>query len=105
MPGNAVRQRTAEIGVRMALGASRGAVLGMILSYGAKLSTTGLVIGLCLAFALTRSMASFLYGVNAADLKTFVVVPAFTIFVAFVACVAPAWRAARIDPLVALRHQ
>jgi predicted permease len=101
----AVRQRTAEIGIRMAMGASRGKVVGMIVAYGLKLTSTGLVIGICLALALTRGLASFLYGIHPADPTTFLIVPALIILAAFIACIAPAWRAARIEPLLALRHQ
>jgi predicted permease len=101
----AVGQRTAEIGVRVTMGASRSAVIRMVALYGLKLATAGLTIGVCLAFALTRAMASFLYGVRAVDPLTFVAVPAFIIVVAVTACIAPAWKAACIDPVSALRHQ
>ncbi len=101
----AVRQRTAEIGVRMTLGASRSAVVGMIVFHGLRLTSAGLVIGVCAAVVLTRAMASFLYGVRAVDPLTFVAVPAFVIAVAVVACIVPAWKAACIDPVSALRHQ
>ncbi len=101
----AARQRTAEIGVRVTMGASRGAVIRMVALYGLKLASVGLMIGVCLAFALTRAMASFLYGVRAVDPLTFVAVPAFIIAVAVIACIAPAWKAACIDPVNALRHQ
>ncbi len=101
----AVRQRTAEIGVRMAMGASRSTILGMIMTYGLKLTSTGLVIGICLALVLTRGMEKFLYGIHTADPTTFLIVPALIILAALIACIAPAWRAARIEPLRALRHQ
>jgi ABC-type antimicrobial peptide transport system permease subunit len=101
----AVRQRTAEIGVRMALGASRSAVVGMIVFYGLRLTSAGLVIGAFTAIALTRVMATFLYGVRAIDPMTFIAVPAFTVAVALIACIAPAWKAACIDPVSALRRQ
>lgn len=101
----AVRQRTAEIGVRVAMGASRNAVIRMVALYGLKLASAGLAIGLCLALALTRAMASFVYGIRAADPLTFAAVPAFTIAVAVIACIAPSWKAASIDPVVALRQQ
>ncbi|HEX4232412.1 MAG TPA: ABC transporter permease [Bryobacteraceae bacterium] len=100
----AVRQRTPEIGVRMAVGATQTAVIGMIVSYGLRLTGAGLAIGVCLAFALTRAMAGFLYAVDAADPATFLFVPALVIVVAVVVCIGPAWRAARIEPLRALRH-
>lgn len=101
----AVMQRTAEIGVRMAMGASRSAVVGMVVRYGLKLTSAGLAIGVCLALALTRAVESFLYGVRAIDPITFVAVPAFIVAVAIIACIAPAWRAACIDPVRALRRQ
>jgi putative ABC transport system permease protein len=102
---NAVRQRTAEIGVRMTLGASRSAVVGMVVLYGLKLTCAGIAIGVCLALALTRVVASFLYGVRVVDPLTFSAVPAFLIAVAVIACIAPAWKAACIDPVSALRRQ
>jgi putative ABC transport system permease protein len=101
----AVRQRTQEIGVRMALGASRGAVVGMVVLYGLKLTSAGLAIGVCLSLALTRVVASFLYGVGAVDPVTFTAVPALVIAVAVAACITPAWSAACIDPVSALRQQ
>jgi hypothetical protein len=101
----AVRQRTAEIGVRMTMGASRSAIIRMVALYGFKLASAGLAIGVCLALALTHAMASFIYGVPAVDPPTFVAVPAAIIAVAVAACIAPAWRAACIDPVDALRRQ
>ena len=101
----AVMQRTAEIGVRMTMGASRGSVVGMVALYGLKLTSAGLVIGVCLALAFTRAVASFLYGVRAVDPMTFIAVAALIIGVAVIACIAPAWRAAGIDPVSALRRQ
>jgi ABC-type antimicrobial peptide transport system permease subunit len=101
----AVMQRTAEIGVRMTMGASRAAVVGIVVRYGLKLTSAGLAIGVCLALALTRAVASFLYGVRAVDPITFIAVPAFIIAVAVIACIAPAWRAACVDPVSALRRQ
>lgn len=101
----AVRQRTAEIGVRMALGASRGAMLRMVMLTGLKLTLAGLGIGVCFALVLARVMASFVYGIPAIDPVTFLAVPVFMIGVTLMACLAPAWRAARIDPVEALRQQ
>jgi predicted permease len=100
----AVLQRTAELGVRMALGASRGAVIGMVVRYGLTLTSAGLVIGLSVALLLTRALATFLYGVRPVDPVTFIAVPALTIAVAVIACIAPAWRAACVDPVTALRQ-
>jgi ABC-type antimicrobial peptide transport system permease subunit len=100
----AVMQRTAEVGVRLALGASRGAVIGMVVRYGLTLTSAGLAIGLLLALLLTQTLASFLYGVRPLDPITFVAVPGFTLAVAVLACIGPAWRAACVDPVEALRH-
>jgi ABC-type antimicrobial peptide transport system permease subunit len=97
--------RTAEVGIRMALGASRGAVVRMVLAYGLKLTVAGLGIGLGLALLLARMMASFLYGVRPVDPLTFFAVPAFTLAVALIACIAPAWKASCVDPVNALRQQ
>jgi len=100
----AVARRTAEIGVRMALGATRGRVLGMVMRQGAALVLAGSVIGLGLALALSRVARSLLYGVSPTDTITFVAVPAFLLLVALAACLAPARRAASIDPVRALRY-
>ncbi|SPE43565.1 conserved membrane hypothetical protein [Candidatus Sulfopaludibacter sp. SbA3] len=101
---HAVAQRTAEIGVRMALGASRGEVIRMVVLHGLKLTAAGLAIGISLALAVARVVAAFLYGIPAVDPVTFIGVPAFMAAVAAIACVAPAWKAARIDPVLALRQ-
>jgi len=101
----AVRQRTAEIGVRMAVGASPGAVVEMVMLYGLRLTSAGLAIGISLALALARGLAGFLYGVPAIDPITFVAIPVLMMTVAVAACAAPAWRAARIDPVEALRGE
>jgi ABC-type antimicrobial peptide transport system permease subunit len=100
-----VTQSRAEIGVRMALGASRGAAVWMVVRYGVTLAACGLGMGLALASGLTQVMASLLYGVRAADPITFIAVPVFILLVAVIACLVPAWRAARTDPVSALRHQ
>src|SRR5579871_1174085 len=101
----AVMQRTAEIGLRMALGASPGAVVGMVLRYGLKLTASGLAIGIIAGLVLVRTLASFLYGVSAADPVTFLAVPALTAVVSVIACIVPARKAAHIDPVNALRSQ
>jgi ABC-type antimicrobial peptide transport system permease subunit len=98
-----VKQRTAEIGVRMALGASRAAVIAMVLRHGLALTAGGLAIGLAGAFALTRVMSAWLFGVTATDPLTFALTPALLLIAASAACLIPAWRAARIDPVDALR--
>jgi putative ABC transport system permease protein len=100
-----VMQRTREIGIRVALGASRLSVFKMILGQGARLAGVGIAIGVVTALAVTRTMASFLYGVQPADLWTFSAVCALLLGVALLACYLPARRATRVDPLVALRHE
>lgn len=98
-----VKQRTAEIGVRMALGASRKQVITMILGSSMKLVIAGLVVGLAGALALTRILSSFLYNVRPIDPLTFVAVPALLLLVTIAACAIPGWRAAEVDPIQALR--
>ncbi len=100
-----VAQRTHEIGVRVALGAVPRDVLGMVLRRGLALAGGGLVLGLVGAGALTRLLASQLYGVRPLDPLTFGAVTAVLLLVALLACFVPAWRAARVDPVVALRAE
>jgi len=101
----AVAQRTKEIGIRMALGAKRGQVLGTVLKQGLALTVAGAAIGLGMALALSRLAMSLLYGVSPTDTATFTLVPAFLVFTALVACLVPARRAATLDPINALRHE
>jgi putative ABC transport system permease protein len=98
-----VKQRTAEIGIRIALGAPAARVLGMVVWNGLALVAIGLTIGLAGAAAVTRLGASWLYGVSAADPLTFLLVPVLILGVALLACLIPAWKATRIDPVTALR--
>jgi len=98
-------QRTREIGVRMALGAKENDVLGLVLWDGLIVIGVGLAIGLLLAAAATRVIASFLYGVGATDPLTFVAVPLLLGVVVLVASYIPARRAVKVDPLVALRYE
>ena len=100
-----VAQRTQEIGVRMALGARRKDVLRLVLGQGLFVIAFGLAVGLLLAFASTRLISGFLYGVGATDLLTFCGVPLLLGTVALGASYIPAWRATKVDPLAALRHE
>jgi putative ABC transport system permease protein len=100
-----VAQRTHEIGVRAALGASRWAQLGLVLKSGMALTAAGLAIGLLGALGLTRLLSSLLFGISPRDPWTLLLVSAVLAIVAAAACFIPAHRAARIDPLVALRHE
>jgi len=100
-----VRQRTAEIGVRIAFGAESVTILGLVLRQGLGLTAIGLAIGLVAAFWVTRFMASLLVGVAPADPLTFAAIAALFVPIAAAACLVPARRAARVDPVVALREE
>ena len=100
-----VSRRTQEIGVRIALGAGRGEVVGMIVREGLAMAAAGSAVGLAGSFALTRLMARILYGVGPTDAVTFVAVPVLLALVAIAASWVPARRAVRIDPIAALRNE
>ena len=100
-----VRQRTQELGIRIALGAGAGRVRNMIVLQGMRLALIGVAIGLASAFGLTRLIAGFLFGVKAWDPVTFTVVPILLGAVNFLAVSIPALRATRIDPATALRSE
>jgi putative ABC transport system permease protein len=99
-----VSERTKEIGIHMALGATRGSVLGMILGHGLRLTLIGLITGLVASFGLTRLLQAQLFNVKPTDPATLTVVAVFIAVVAFVACALPAQRATRVDPMVTLRE-
>jgi putative ABC transport system permease protein len=100
-----VAEQTHEIGVRMALGAARVSVLRQVLSRGLRLTAIGIAVGLSLSLALAKLIASFLYGVGTNDFATFGLVSLLLVGVAVVACLIPALRASRVDPMLALRHE
>jgi predicted permease len=99
-----VTQRTRELGIRMALGAARSQVLALVVGQGMALALVGVAIGLVAAFAVTRFLSSQLYGVGATDVPTFVGVSGLLIGIALIACLLPAMRATRVDPVTALRE-
>jgi predicted permease len=100
-----VAQRRRELGIRVALGASRGAVLRQVVANGMRLAVIGIVLGLGGALALTRLLGTLLYGIGASDPGTFAGVAAILSMVALLACYIPARRATRVDPLIALRSE
>jgi ABC-type antimicrobial peptide transport system permease subunit len=100
-----VSQRTREVGIRMALGAKRTDVLRMITAQGMRLALVGIAIGFVLSLALSRVLSSILIGVSVYDVTIFVLVPLLLGAVAFIACLAPARRATKVNPIVALRYE
>jgi ABC-type antimicrobial peptide transport system permease subunit len=100
-----VSRRTREIGIRMALGASRGTVMRFVLFDGLRVALAGSVIGCGVALAITRYLKSFLFGIKAADPTTFLGAVGILLVIVLAACYLPARRAVRVDPLVALRYE
>jgi putative ABC transport system permease protein len=100
-----VAQRTQEFGLRMALGAQRSRVLNLVLKEGTILAALGSIVGLGGAYLVGRAMQSTLYGVEALDVRAFGVVALVLLVAALLACFLPAWRASRVEPMEALRHQ
>jgi predicted permease len=100
-----VAQRTRELGVRVALGAQRGDVMGLVLKQGLRLALAGIVLGVVGALAMTQTLSSLLYGFQASHLLTYTVVPVLLGAVALMATYVPALRATRVDPLTAIRAE
>jgi putative ABC transport system permease protein len=100
-----VSRRTREIGVRVALGARSGDVMAMVLGQGLRTVLLGVVIGVAGSLAVTRAIQSLLFGVSATDPLTFAAMILLLISAALLACYIPARRAAKIDPIVALRYE
>jgi putative ABC transport system permease protein len=100
-----VSQRTQEIGIRMALGAQTGDVIGMVLGEGFRMVLLGVVIGVAAGVGLSRYLASLFFGVSPANPTTYFEVALLMMGIAFVACLLPAWRAVRVNPMVALRYE
>jgi putative ABC transport system permease protein len=98
-----VSQGTREIGIRMALGATQHGILRLVVRQGMVLALSGVVIGLFAAFAFTRVVSGFLFGVAATDTLTFAAIAVLLVGVALFASYVPARRAARIDPMISLR--
>jgi putative ABC transport system permease protein len=100
-----VMQRTSEIGVRIALGASRAQIFAMVLRQASRLAIVGIALGLIVAFAATRLMTRFLYGVKPTDPVTFLALSVLLLAVTLLACYVPARKAMKIEPMIALRYE
>jgi predicted permease len=100
-----VGQRTQELGIRIALGAQRRDVLSLVLADGIKMALAGVVVGLVASLGLTRLLSKMVYGVSTTDPVTFAVIAVLLVFVALLACLIPARRATKVDPLEALRYE
>jgi len=99
------RQRTHEIGVRMALGATKESVLRLVVVRGLRLTLVGVGLGMAASLALTRYLKSMLLGITSTDKLTFLTVVILLFAVALLACFIPARRASLVDPMIALRHE
>ena len=100
-----VAARTQEIGVRMALGASRAGVLALVWRRSAQLTLAGAAVGLAAAWAASRSFQALLAGISAADAATYAVAAALAVSIGFAGSLVPAWRAMRVDPVAAMRDE
>ena len=100
-----VAQRVQEIGIRLALGATPKNVRNMVITYGIRITVSGIIAGLIAALGLTRLLTSLLFGVQAHDLRVFIGIPVLLTIVALLAASIPAWRASRLDPTRALRYE
>ena len=101
----AVIQRTSEFGVRIALGADGGTIQRLVLGQGLRPVVAGMVVGIVAAIAIGRLLRTLLFGVSPTDVVPFILGSLFLVSVAAFGCLIPAWRASRMDPLVALRYQ
>jgi putative ABC transport system permease protein len=102
---HSVRQRTVELGIRMALGAPQRSILAMVLKQASVWIAIGLAIGLGAAYALSRSIESLLFGVGARDLRIYALAAVLLASIAMLAAAIPARRAAKVDPMIALRYE
>ena len=100
-----VTQRRQEIGVRLALGAQQGRIIGMVLRHGALLALCGVVPGVALAFAAGKAMQSLLFGVQPGDAATFLAAAALCVVMVVVGSFGPAWRAVRVEPATVMRGE